>query len=289
MATSALSLVGAGPVSATHDADHTAVEIAEVVTRAGHDSNAIGADLAGDISKMSDEGAVGDATDAALSAVDSVWSAARTTVDTLTALYPGDLGLIGGEAKRQLQETRLAARTIISELANDWTPPAPLTTTTSTTTTTTTMPVASPPPGSEAGNPPEPETGGVAMPVPDPSPPIVATEPLTGPGLDLELAALTPGQPFTVSQEAISSLLANADTGATARMAAMLDTVLPPAVVDLVLSPLLVIEILIRTLIDGGSKLAGPLALFAISAMALFVYDRFSKRNVDFESIPPHF
>jgi hypothetical protein len=96
----------------------------------------------------------------------------------------------------------------------------------------------------------------------------------------LELAALTPDQPFTVSSEAISSLLAAQDTSATAAMAAMLDTVLSPAVVDLVLSPLLILEILLRTLVEGGLRLIGPLTLFAVCAMALFAYDRFSKRNL---------
>jgi hypothetical protein len=96
----------------------------------------------------------------------------------------------------------------------------------------------------------------------------------------LELAALTPEQPFTVSPEAITSLLAAHDTGATATMAAMLDTVLSPAVVDLVLSPLLVLEILLRTLIEGGTRFIAPLSLFAVSAMALFAYDRRSRRNL---------
>ena len=96
----------------------------------------------------------------------------------------------------------------------------------------------------------------------------------------MELAALTPDQPFTVSAEAISGLLAAQDTSATAAMAAMLDTVLSPAVVDLVLSPLLILEILLRTLVDGGSNLIGPLTMFALAAMTLFAYDRFAKRHL---------
>jgi hypothetical protein len=105
--------------------------------------------------------------------------------------------------------------------------------------------------------------------------------PVPGPALSrfLKLAALTPDQPFTVSEDAISSLMSAQETGATTTMAKMLDTVLPPAVVDLVLSPLLILEILVRTLIEGGSRLVGPLTMFAVSAMALFVYDRFSKRT----------
>lgn len=316
MASSAIVLIGSGPVSATHNADHTAAEIAQVVNQAGKDSDGIVAALSNQISNMSDEDSVDDAADTALTQVDSVWSAARTTVDDLTALYPGELGQVGGEAKQQLQNTRLAARNTVSALADDWTPPA-------TTTTTTPPSAASPPPaaggngpgsnegsppGSNSGNRPEPESGSteapevtnpepVPVPVPDPdagtrpvpqpTPPFEGVAATPGPELAmvLELAALTPEQPFTVSQEAISSLMSAQETGATATMAKMLDTVLPPAVVDLVLSPLLILEILVRTLLDGGSRLLGPLTMFAVSAMVLFAYDRFSKRTLNSDQI----
>jgi hypothetical protein len=41
-----------------------------------------------------------------------------------------------------------------------------------------------------------------------------------------------------------------------------------------------------HVLIDGGSRLIGPLTLFVISAMALFAYDRFSKSNPYVEPVP---
>ena len=319
LASSAFALIGSGPVSATHTADHTAAEIGQVVNQAGNDSDSIVAALSNQISKLSDENSVDDAADAALTEVESVWSAARTTVDDLISLYPGELGRVGGEAKQELQAIRLAARNTVSALADDWTPPAPATTTTTTTPTSAAAPPPpaaggngpgsnkGTPPGSNSGNRPEPENGGPEAPeatnpepeagpdpvpgpdpdaglrpVPQPTPPFEGVAPALGPelALVLELAALTPDQPFTVSQEAISSLMTAQETGATATMAKMLNTVLPPAVVDLVLSPLLILEILVRTLIDGGSRLVGPLTLFAVSAMALFVYDRFSKRNL---------
>ena len=318
MASSAFVLIGSGPVSATHNADHAAAEIAQVVDQASHDSDGIVSAFSNQISKLNDQGAVDDAADGAVTQVDSVWSTARTTVDDLTAPYQGELGQVGGEAKQQLQGIRQAARDTIRAPADDWTPPAPAATTT---TTTPPSAVAPPPPangngpgsnegsppGSNSGNRPEPENGGTQAPeatnpdpvpgpvpdpvadpdsglrpVPQPTPPFQGVAPSPGPELAmvLELAALTPDQPFTVSQEAISSLMAAQETGATATMARMLDTVLPPAVVDLVLSPLLILEILVRTLLDGGSRLVGPLTMFAISAMALFVYDRFSKRTL---------
>jgi hypothetical protein len=63
-------------------------------------------------------------------------------------------------------------------------------------------------------------------------------------------------------------------------VAAVLNTVLPPAVVDLVLSPLLIIEILFRTIVDGGTRFVAPLMLLAMSAVIVYVYDRTSKRGL---------
>ena len=265
-----------------------------------------------EISGLADEAAVADAENQALDAIELIWATTRSAIDKLTGLYPGELGQIGGDAKQQLQDARQTARTTITSLTDSWTPPAPVTTTAPTITTPTLgagvpdstpgngPPDPDPDPNPNPGNGPDPNLG------PDPSPPpesgsatpedtnqgldpaAPASSPLDGFGgeiarssdISLELAALTPEQPFTVSPEAITSLLAAQDTGATATMAAMLDTVLSPAVVDLVLSPLLVLDILLRTLVDGGMRFIGPLTLFAVSAMALFAYDRRSRRNL---------
>jgi uncharacterized membrane protein len=62
-------------------------------------------------------------------------------------------------------------------------------------------------------------------------------------------------------------------------MSAVLDTVLPPAVVDLVLSPLLVLEILVRTTLQDGQRVLAPLILLAIAAIVIAVADRFAKRQ----------
>jgi uncharacterized membrane protein len=62
-------------------------------------------------------------------------------------------------------------------------------------------------------------------------------------------------------------------------MSAVLDTVLPPAVVDLVLSPLLVLEILFRTTLQDGQRVLAPLILLAIAAIVIAVADRFAKRQ----------
>jgi hypothetical protein len=70
------------------------------------------------------------------------------------------------------------------------------------------------------------------------------------------------------------------ESTATQRMAAALDTVLPPEVVDLVLSPLLILEILARTILDGGARMIGPLTLLGLSGLLMFGYDRRSRRAV---------
>jgi hypothetical protein len=68
-------------------------------------------------------------------------------------------------------------------------------------------------------------------------------------------------------------------------MARLLDTVLPPAVVDLVLSPLLILEILIRTVLDGGATMIGPLLILAACAYAIFKYERSAKRRAVADSV----
>jgi hypothetical protein len=68
-------------------------------------------------------------------------------------------------------------------------------------------------------------------------------------------------------------------------MARLLDTVLPPAVVDLVLSPLLILEILIRTVLDGGATMIGPLLILAACAYAIFKYERSAKRHAVADSV----
>ncbi|HEY4606653.1 MAG TPA: hypothetical protein VIH55_03310, partial [Acidimicrobiia bacterium] len=104
-------------------------------------------------------------------------------------------------------------------------------------------------------------------------------------GTGFELAAQTPYQPFTVQHETITSLLESEDMGATVRMAAMLETVLPPAVVDLVLSPLLILEILLRTIVDGGLTFIGPLTLLGVCALAIFIYDRSSRGRMSLDRV----
>ena len=59
----------------------------------------------------------------------------------------------------------------------------------------------------------------------------------------------------------------------------MLQTVLPPAIVDLVLSPLLILEILLRTSLADGQKILIPILLLALSAVLISVTDRRSKRT----------
>ncbi|HEX6145385.1 MAG TPA: hypothetical protein VF083_01315 [Acidimicrobiia bacterium] len=304
LASTAALLVGAGPAAAVDTAEHGAEEIASIVREGQDDMSGVASALQSQIAGLSDQAAVGQAENEALASVESIWAAARNAVDEIIKLYPGELGQTGGEAKQQLQDARQAVRSTISDLVAGWAPPAPTTTTpppttssstTTTTTTTTPQPGGAAPgpdsgggPGSNRNDSPEDQGGTRPAPPRNPQPSGSSNDEsraldVPGSSMVLELAASTPAQPFTVSSEAISGLLAAQDTSATAAMAAMLDTVLSPAVVDLVLSPLLILEILLRTLVDGGSNLIGPLTMFALAAMALFAYDRFAKRHLSLD------
>ncbi len=134
-----------------------------------------------------------------------------------------------------------------------------------------------PPPGSEnlaepsptpSDQPFAPGPSGPASPVPEPSESARFTV----------LATLTPGQPAMLGPEAVSDFDDSEVASATDRMGVLLDAVLPPAIVDLVLSPLLVLEILIGTIVDGGLRVIGPLLLLGVFALGIFRYDRSTRR-----------
>jgi hypothetical protein len=94
----------------------------------------------------------------------------------------------------------------------------------------------------------------------------------------LALAAQTPEQLSEDDTAQVSESLETSGTETTAVVSEMLETVLPPAVVDLVLSPLLILEILFRTTLDGGQRIFAPLALLALCAAMISLTDRFSRR-----------
>ncbi len=68
-------------------------------------------------------------------------------------------------------------------------------------------------------------------------------------------------------------------------MAAMLETVLSPAIADLVLSPLLVLEIVGRILADDWLRLLAPLAMLMLAGVAIFRYDRKTRRSLLLDKI----
>jgi hypothetical protein len=92
------------------------------------------------------------------------------------------------------------------------------------------------------------------------------------------LATEASGRPVPFGPEAIGSA-DHEQAGPTAGIASLLETVLPPALVDLVLSPMLILEILVRTVIDGGAAVLVPLSLLAVCAYVIFRYDRSLKRD----------
>jgi hypothetical protein len=103
----------------------------------------------------------------------------------------------------------------------------------------------------------------------------------------LVLATGSSGLPVAFGTEAMGSTADRNESGATAEIASLLETVLPPALVDLVLSPILILEILIRTVIDGGATVLGPLSLLAVCAYLIFRYDRSLKRDPFVDGVDP--
>jgi hypothetical protein len=117
--------------------------------------------------------------------------------------------------------------------------------------------------------------------------PFASTPPSEDPASDSVEFSIrwTPNEPVAFGFEPDGETSEARGSGATDRMARLLDTVLPPAVVDLVLSPLLILEILIRTVLDGGAAMIGPLLVLAACAYAIFKYERSAKRRAVADSV----
>ncbi len=299
----ALFLV-ASPAFATHTSEHAADEIRAIAAAAETDMNQAVATFNQDISSLETQAEVSSAETAAKNAVDTIWATARDAIEDIVKLYPGELGQLGGEAKQQILTARQTARSQITDLAQNWSPPAPTTTTTTTTiattTTTTTTPTTTttasegqpdrattnPPIGGSGSGPPVTGNGSGPSVTPErvipfisnPSSDDLASEPV---GFSVRW---TPGELLAFGFEPDGEMSEARGSGATDRMARLLETVLPPAVVDLVLSPLLILEILIRTVLDGGAAMIGPLLILAACAYAIFKYERSARRHPVAES-----
>jgi hypothetical protein len=299
----ALFLV-AGPAFGTDTSDHAADQIRAIVTVAETDMDRVVDTFDDDISSLETQAEVSSAESEAKSALEAIWTTARAAIEDIVKLYPGELGLLGGEAKQQIQDARLAARSQITDLAEAWSPPPPATTTTTpapTTTTTTTTPTpttttTTPTTTTTASegqsdrttaNPPNNGNGSGPSGTPERVIPFASTPPSEDPASDsIEFSIRwTPNEPVALGFEPSGETSEARGSGATDRMARLLDTVLPPAVVDLVLSPLLILEILIRTVLDGGAAMIGPLLVLAACAYAIFKYERSAKRHAVADSV----
>lgn len=294
------------PAAASHTADHAADQIRAVVAQAEDDMDQTVSGFEAQVAGFDDQSQLDSAEDDANQRIDTIWGAAKTSIEDLVKLYPGELGTAGGTAKQDIQEKRLASRTEIADLADSWVPATTTTTSTSTTTTpttttttpatTTTRPpnqgigVEPPAPGTNngggvGGGSAPPEATPVEPPASSPSPGEVDNwivgDPVDDPQPDTSLVLATEGsgRPVAFGPETIGSAADRNESGATAAIASLLETVLPPALVDLVLSPMLILEILIRTVIDGGAAVLGPLSLLAVCAYVIFRYDRSLKRD----------
>jgi hypothetical protein len=294
----------AGPAFGADTSDHAADQIRAIVTAAETDMDRVVATFDDDISSLETQAEVSSAETEAKSALEAIWTTARAAIEDIVKLYPGELGLLGGEAKQQIQDARLAARSQITDLAEAWSPPAPTTTTTTTapnatTTTTTTTPTTTTTtptkttttsegqPDRATANPSNNGTGSGPSGTSERVIPFASTPPSEDPASDSVEFSIrwTPNEPVAFGFEPDGETSEARGSGATDRMARLLDTVLPPAVVDLVLSPLLILEILIRTVLDGGAAMIGPLLILAGCAYAFFKYERSAKRRAVADSV----
>jgi hypothetical protein len=298
----ALFLV-AGPAFGADTSDHAADQIRAIVTAAETDMDRVVDTFDEDISSLETQAEVSSAETEAMSALEAIWTTARAAIEDIVKLYPGELGLLGGEAKQQIQDARLAARSRITDLAEAWSPPPPTTTTTTATTTTTTTTTPTPTTttttptttttASEGqsdrvpANPSNNGNGSGPSGTPERVIPFASTPPSEDPASDsIEFSIRwTPNEPVAFGFEPNGETSQARGSGATDRMARLLDTVLPPAVVDLVLSPLLILEILVRTVLDGGAAMIGPLLILAACAYAIFKYERSAKRHAVADSV----
>jgi hypothetical protein len=294
----ALFLV-AGPAFGVDTSDHAADQIRAIVTAAEKDIDRVVATFDDDISSLETQAEVSSAESDAKGALEGIWTTAKAAIEDIVKLYPGELGILGGEAKQQIQDARLAARSQITDLAEAWSPPAPTTTTTTTaptttTTTTTTTPTTTTTTTASEGqpdrapaNPSNNGNGSGPSGTPERVIPFASTPPSEDPVSDsIEFSIRwTPNEPVAFGFEPDGETSEARGSGATDRMARLLDTVLPPAVVDLVLSPLLILEILIRTVLDGGTTMIGPLLILAACAYAIFKYERSAKRHPVADSV----
>ena len=284
----ALFLV-AGPAFGTDTSDHAADQIRAIVTAAETNMDRVVDTFDEDISSLETQAEVSSAESEAKSALEAIWTTARAAIEDIVKLYPGELGLLGGEAKQQIQDARLAARSQITDLAEAWSPPPPATTTTTPapTTTTTTTTASEGQSDRTTANPPNNGNGSGPSGTPERVIPFASTPPSEDPASDsIEFSIRwTPNEPVALGFEPSGETSEARGSGATDRMARLLDTVLPPAVVDLVLSPLLILEILIRTVLDGGATMIGPLLILAACAYAIFKYERSAKRHAVADSV----
>ncbi len=126
--------------------------------------------------------------------------------------------------------------------------------------------------------PVSPDTSGVPdIPV-DPDP---AGNVSTGGGVQEEVDASglgfvpqTPGVAVAQGMSPASGAFGNEEAALSSQVSTVLETVLPPAIVEVVLSPLLVLEILAKIIMADGQKILIPLSLLAVCALVIAFGDR---------------
>jgi hypothetical protein len=294
-----VSLVFALPANAAHTSTHAADQISAIVAQAEQDMEDVVNEFETEIAAMGSLDQVELAETGADDDIGILWTDAKNAVEALVKLYPGELGSVGGGAKQQLLQKRNETRAEISNLADAWVPTTTTTTTVVSSTTSTTSATTStttaggsgvipPRSGDSNGNGAEPPGSSGQGAQDQPTEPDGSSREVGGgseadidstSSNSLTLTAQSPAQSMVDDGALLADTSGQDGTELTTKTSAMLETVLPPAIVDLVLSPLLILEILLRTSLAGGQSVFVPLALLALCALLISLADRFSRRS----------
>ena len=228
------------------------------------------------VGTLTTEAAIVEAAEIVQDEIEAIWLEAKGQINDIKLEYPVELNDVANDAKSVIQQARLNARSDIKALEASAiqglsSPTTNVATTTPTTSTSTTVPPTSTTSTTTPGAGGIPPVGG---------PPPGTNNPTTIPQTDFfgeaslvnDIAnALTVPTTPDLDELAISTNSAMKAMGAetTLAMAQRLEVFLPPAIAEFVLSPLLIFEVLLRTAIDGGSKILLPLGLLFASVVAM--------------------
>ena len=258
--------------------DEAKEAIGAIAVQAISDMGEVADEFASAVQALSTPSAITAAEGLARDEVDAQWSQARVQIDDIRGEYPSELAADANAAKQAIQQAHQEVRSDITDLKTSAFGQLGITTTTTTTSTTaaaTTTTTATP----RSGGAPPPKgppstTDGLGSVIETDSPfQAESTEDYANSIMAVAIPDVTDRSP------AMGSTMKAMGAETTSTIALSLEVFLPPAIAELVLSPLLVIEILGRTAFEGGWGILLPLGLLVASGALLVRADRRIRRS----------